>query len=73
MIDLSTNTIRYIDDPISPALNLRLPLQDFFYFNQTASFGDHYFSLGKDHMHVIRKDLSSIVSLKGEGDYSSAD
>jgi hypothetical protein len=48
-------------------------LQDFFYFNQTASFGDHYFSLGKDHMHMIRKDLSSIMSLKGEGDYSSAD
>ncbi|TNV85838.1 hypothetical protein FGO68_gene3466 [Halteria grandinella] len=65
ILNTSTNTMR--------DSKLRMPEDDFFYFNE-ATISNYkgkptVFALGKDHIHVLSCDMSSMEVFEDEGDY----
>lgn len=65
ILNTSTNTMR--------DSKLRMPEDDFFYFNEatisTYKGKPTVFALGKDHIHVLSCDMSSMEVFEDEGDY----
>lgn len=71
LINFKDNIVKFIDMKTESIQSQKLKLlkDDFFYYNQVCKFNNKFYSLGKDHIHIIHDNLKEVECLHEEGDY----